>query len=121
LSADCGNLRRRPNSEHFTGENALIAIDDIRSLTDFQRNAKTYAKRMSRSGRPMVLTVNGKPGFVVQDANSYQELLDKLEDLRDLESLRDAVDQGRRGECIPMEKVFEGLREKHGFASGTDA
>ena len=34
----------------------MIAIDDIRSLTDFQRNAKTYAKRLNRSGRPMVLT-----------------------------------------------------------------
>jgi prevent-host-death family protein len=109
------------NKTNSNGDLALIAIDDIRSLTDFQRNAKTYAKRMSRSGRPMVLTVNGKPGFVVQDASSYQELLDKLEDLRDLEALRDAIEQGERGECVPMEEVFERLREKHGFASGSIA
>lgn len=49
----------------------MIDIQDICSLTDFQRNAKKYARQMSKTGRPLVLTVNGKPGLVVQDAHAY--------------------------------------------------
>ncbi|MEI6232147.1 MAG: type II toxin-antitoxin system Phd/YefM family antitoxin [Planctomycetota bacterium] len=99
----------------------MIAIEDIRSLTDFQRNAKTYAKHLNKTGRPMVLTVNGKPGFVVQDAESYQELTDRLDHFRELQELREAIAQGERGEGIPAEEAFEAIRIKHGFSRRTDS
>ena len=92
----------------------MIAIEDIRSLTDFQRNAKTYAKHLKSTGSPMVLTVNGKPGFVVQDAKSYQMLVDRLENF-ELERTREAIAQGQRGEGIPMIEAMELVRKKHGF------
>ena len=38
----------------------MIALQDIRSLTDFQRNTKAHLKRLKATGRPAVLTVNGK-------------------------------------------------------------
>ena len=56
----------------------MINLQDIHSLTDFARNTKEYAKRMKKTGRPAVLTVNGRAEFVVQDAKSYQLILDKV-------------------------------------------
>jgi len=42
-------------------------LDDIYSLTEFQRDAKTHIKHLKKSGRPAVLTINGKAALVVQD------------------------------------------------------
>ena len=50
---------------------------DIRSLSDFKRNTAPLLERMEESGQPLVLTVNGKAKLVVQDAASYQKLLDR--------------------------------------------
>jgi hypothetical protein len=36
-------------------------------------------QQLRESGRPMVVTVNGNAQVVVQDASSYQKLLDRVE------------------------------------------
>jgi hypothetical protein len=56
-----------------------IRIQDIASLTDFHRNSSAHCKRLKASGRPEVLTVNGKAVLVVQDAAAYQRLLEAVE------------------------------------------
>jgi PHD/YefM family antitoxin component YafN of YafNO toxin-antitoxin module len=58
-----------------------INVNDIRSVTDFQRNAKTHITRLKRTKAPMVLTVNGSASVIVQDANSYQQLRDRIDAL----------------------------------------
>jgi len=57
-------------------------LQDVRSLTDFHRNAKAHLKRLRQSGRPEVLTINGKAVLVIQAAGAYQRLLDSLEKLK---------------------------------------
>jgi hypothetical protein len=59
-----------------------IRIQDIASLTDFHRNSKTHWMRLKLTGRPEVLTVNGKAELVVQDAAAYQRLLAVVERAR---------------------------------------
>lgn len=49
------------------------------SVTDFLRNHKEHIARVTETGKPVVLTVKGKPALVIQDAESYQELIDRLE------------------------------------------
>jgi PHD/YefM family antitoxin component YafN of YafNO toxin-antitoxin module len=61
---------------------AMIKPEDIGSLTDFARNTKAHLKRLKRSGRPELLTVNGKAEVVVQNASAYQQLLEELEKLK---------------------------------------
>ena len=56
-----------------------IKVQDIASLTDFHRNSTYHCKRLRLSGRPQVLTVNGKAVLVVQDAAAYQRLLEVVE------------------------------------------
>ena len=57
----------------------MIRPQDIGSLTDFSRNTKAHLKRLKRTGRPELLTVNGKAEVVVQSAAAYQRLIASLE------------------------------------------
>lgn len=60
----------------------MIRPEDIGSLTDFSRNIKAHLKRLKRTGRPELLTVNGKAEVVVQSASAYQRLIDSVEKAR---------------------------------------
>jgi len=53
----------------------MIDVRDIFSLSDFQRNARDHIRRLQRTRRPEVLTVNGKAEVIVQDARAYQRLV----------------------------------------------
>jgi PHD/YefM family antitoxin component YafN of YafNO toxin-antitoxin module len=57
---------------------AMIRPEDITSLTDFAKNAKAHIKRLKRTGRPELLTVNGKAEVVIQNASAYQRLIEEL-------------------------------------------
>ena len=57
---------------------------DIHSLSEFKRNTPGLLQHMRKSGHPVVLTINGKAEIVVQDAASYQKLLDQLDELQAL-------------------------------------
>jgi Antitoxin Phd_YefM, type II toxin-antitoxin system len=59
----------------------MIKPQDIWSLTDFHRNTKDHLKRLRQTGRPELLTINGKAEVIVQNASAYQRLLDSLEKL----------------------------------------
>jgi hypothetical protein len=68
-----------------------IDLSDILSLTDFQRSAKQHIHTLRKSGKPQVLTVNGAAALVVQDARSYQRLLDEIAMLKDTLATRTAL------------------------------
>lgn len=85
----------------------MIAIQDIRSLTDFQRDTKAHLKRLKRTGRPEVLTVNGRAELIVQDAAAYEETIDAI---RGIQRGLDEMDAGR-GE--PARTVLERIRARH--------
>ena len=52
---------------------------DIHSLSDFKRKTAKFRTRLKKTGNPVVLTINGKAEMIVQDAASYQRLLDRAE------------------------------------------
>lgn len=56
--------------------------EDIHALTDFKRQTPGFLSRLRATGRPVVLTVNGRPECVIQDVTAYQALLDKLAGLQ---------------------------------------
>ena len=60
----------------------MVRPEDIGSLTDFNRNTKAHLKRLRRTGRPELLTVNGKAEVVVQSASAYQRLINLVEKLK---------------------------------------
>jgi prevent-host-death family protein len=57
----------------------MLDLRDVFSLTDFLRNHKEHVARLAQTGKPIVLTVKGKPALVLQSAEGYQELIDRVE------------------------------------------
>jgi prevent-host-death family protein len=57
----------------------LNIANDNRSLSAFKRNTSELLDRLKKTGNPLVLTINGKAEVVVQDAEPYQELLERVE------------------------------------------
>lgn len=94
----------------------MIDFSDSHSLTDFQRNARRHVKRLKETGRPQVLTVNGRAEVVVQDAGAYQKLLDQLDQAQAVRGIRRGLRSMRRGDGRPMRQALEELGAKHGIA-----
>ena len=91
----------------------MVHLEDIHSLTDFQRNTKEHIQRLKETGRPEVLTVNGKAEIVVQDAASYQKLLELIDRVEAIEGIQKGLESMQRGEGEPAQEVFTRLRKKH--------
>jgi PHD/YefM family antitoxin component YafN of YafNO toxin-antitoxin module len=92
----------------------MVELADIRSLSDFQRNTREHLRHLKRRGAPLVLTVNGKAELVVQDARSYQKLLDLLEEAEVVVTLRKrlaSLGQGTQGRSF--EDALEDLRRRY--------
>ena len=94
----------------------MIDLREVRSVTEFQRNIKDYVGRLKEKKTPLVLTVNGRAELVVQDAESYQEMLDRLERAETVAAIRRGKEQFDRGEGISLEEAEKKLRKKHGFS-----
>ncbi len=84
----------------------IDVTQDIHSMTTFKRNSSGLMKRMKKTGRPLVLTVNGKAAAVVVDAAAYQEVAQQLDTLS---SIRRGLAQARKGVGRPVDEVFDEL------------
>jgi prevent-host-death family protein len=82
---------------------------DIHPLTDFKRNTPEFLAQLKQTGQPVVLTINGKAALVVQDARSYQRLMELAERLETIEAVREGLASMRRGEGRPAETFFAEL------------
>ena len=87
----------------------IDVTQDIHSMTSFKRNSTGLVKRMRKSGRPLVLTVNGKAEVVVLDAAAYREVASQLDAVA---SIRRGLDQAKKGLGRPVDEVFDGLERE---------
>jgi prevent-host-death family protein len=94
----------------------LNLTQDIHPLTDFKRNTSEFVSRMKKTQRPVVLTVNGKAKLVVQDAESYQRILERLERLEAVEAIRIGIAAPGGGRVKPAREALARLQEKLGIS-----
>ncbi|MEX2219443.1 MAG: type II toxin-antitoxin system Phd/YefM family antitoxin [Phycisphaerales bacterium] len=90
----------------------MFHIDNIHPLTDFKRNTAEFRARLKKSGRPAVLTVEGRPELVVQDAGAYQKMLDALERAEAIEGIREGLESMKRGGGVPAAEFFADLKRR---------
>jgi len=88
---------------------------DIQSVTTFRRNPGQFMKQLKKSKRPVVLTVKGKAAAVLQDADSYQRLLDIAARADVHEAIRQGLDDVAQGRTRPAQDVFDEIRRQHGI------
>ena len=93
----------------------MLSLSDIHPLSEFQRGAKAFLARLKETKAPMVLTVNGKAAAVVQDAESYQQLLDRIELLESIAGIRKSIEEFEQGEGMPIREAWKQFQEKYGL------
>jgi prevent-host-death family protein len=91
----------------------MVTLDVVHPLTDFQQHTASYVRRLKKTGRPEVLTVNGKPTVVVQDARSYQRLLEEVERAETLVGIKRGLESMESGKGRPARAVFARMRKKY--------
>ena len=92
-------------------------IQDIHSLSSFKRNTCEFIQQMKQTGKPVVLTVNGKAELVVQDAESYQKLLDMLEQLEIIAGINQGLEDVNAGRTRPLAEFEQEMQQKYGISS----
>lgn len=88
---------------------------DIHSLTDFKKNTPDFLQQLKETGKPVVLTINGKAELVVQDAASYQKLLDLAEEARVVEAIRQGLEDREAGRTMSLDEFKDHARQRHGI------
>lgn len=94
----------------------MIDLENVYALSDFNRNTKGCIRKLKKSGKPAVLTVNGQAEVVIQSAEAYQRLLTECEFLETLRGIARGLEQANRGEGRPMRAVLEELANKRGIS-----
>jgi prevent-host-death family protein len=87
----------------------LSLTQDILSVSEFKKRIKDTFDQVHRTGRPVVLTVNGKADAVLVDAGAYER------QVRELNFLRLAVDGEADiavGRTRPLRRVMSDLKRK---------
>lgn len=88
---------------------------DIHSLSTFKRDTAKLVRQMKKTKEPVVLTVNGKAELVVQDAESYQKLLEAKDRMEALEGIRRGLESMKRKRGKPAEVFFTEFFAKKGI------
>lgn len=94
----------------------MLSTRDIYSLTDFLRNHKVHVARLKETQSAEVLTVNGKAEVVVQDAASYQSMLDRFHHLETVAAIQEGMASAERGELKPAAQVLDEMRARYGLS-----
>ncbi|MBF0269847.1 MAG: type II toxin-antitoxin system Phd/YefM family antitoxin [Alphaproteobacteria bacterium] len=82
---------------------------DIRPLTEFKRDTGSFMSHLKETGRPSILTVNGKPSLVVMDAGAWQDIQDQLDYANTVTAVRKGLAQARDGQGTEATDFFNQL------------
>ncbi len=84
-------------------------------MTTFRNHSAEILRHLKETGRPVVLTVNGRAAAVVQDAEAYQRLLDLAAEASAEEGIRQGLEDLRAGRGRDAKEVFDELRAELGI------
>jgi prevent-host-death family protein len=86
---------------------------DIMSLSTFKRDSNKVMKQMKKTKEPVVLTVNGKAALVIQDAESYQDLMEAKDRAEAVEGIRRGLADMKAGRSQPADEFFKEFFAKY--------
>lgn len=94
----------------------ISLTEDFKTVVELQNNAAEILQQMQQTGRPVVITVKGKPAAVMLDAITYEE---KLKKLNFALLVAEAEAQIRAGMSRPAEEFFEEFEREHKIPRST--
>lgn len=73
----------------------LSLVQDIQPLSTFRGNVTGFIKQVQSTHRPLVITNHGRSAAVLLDVVKYEELLEKLELLQDINTAERQMTDGK--------------------------
>ena len=74
----------------------LLDARQIYSMSDFIRNHKAHVARLKITRAPEVLTVNGRAEVVVLDAETYQDLMERVRHMQAVAEVRQIISHDKK-------------------------
>ena len=97
----------------------MIQPSDIHSLTEFKRDSKALLALLETTGRPQVLTVDGKAKAVVLGVETYERLMEILDRADTLEAIRRGLADVKAGRTMPLAEAEALIRKRLGMRPKT--
>ena len=88
--------------------------EDIRSVTDLKRNTRDILDHLHATGRPVILTVNGKANSVLLDVRVYEKHLQAGNLAKFLATAERDVESGRTRPARNFLKEFKRAKKIQG-------
>lgn len=88
--------------------------EETQPLTVLRDHPVDMLAHLKATGRPVVLTVDGAPAAVVQDAEAYRHLQDLAAEASAAEGIRQGLEDLKAGRVRDAREVFSELRARHG-------
>lgn len=73
----------------------LQIAKDIKPLSEFRANASSFIQQVHDTKRPLVITHHGRSAAVVLDAQEYENLLETIELLQDVQAAEIEIRDGK--------------------------
>lgn len=93
----------------------MLRLSNSCSLTEFQRNAKSFITELNTERHPVMITVNGKIQAVVVDPETYEDYEELRERERFIKAIREGEQAIAQGKVHSAEDVIRELKAKYGL------
>ncbi len=94
----------------------MVKLNDSHPLTGFLSDHKSHIERLRATGQPEVLTVDGKAQIVVQDAEAYQTMLERMDTIESARIIQGRLEDVRAGKPgVPAHEVLADIRKLLGI------
>lgn len=90
----------------------MIQPSDIHTLTDFKRNSTTHIEQLESTGRPQVLTVEGRPKVVVLGVEAYERLAELADRTDAIEGIRRGLADVADGRDMSLDEFANAMRAR---------
>lgn len=88
-------------------------LNDIKPLSFFKQKTSEVIKHIKSTKKPTFITINGNVEVVVQDAESYQAMMDYINNINDSKKITKALNEIENGEGKPLEDSFKAIEKKY--------
>ena len=82
---------------------------DIQPLSAFRANAAAIIEQVKKEHRPVIITQHGKGSAVLLDVSYYEEMVDTIEMLQEVNQARNELDNGKG---LAHDQVMKTIRER---------
>jgi len=82
---------------------------DIQPLSAFRANAAAIIEQVKKEHRPVVITQHGKGSAVLLDVSYYEEMVDTIEMLQEVNQARNELDNGKG---LEHDQVMKTIRKR---------